>query len=117
MLWRLSKNTFSYEIVVLLLFIICYIICRTFNITCLIYEFTRIPCPTCYMGRALISFLKGDFEQYIMYNAMAAPVAVALLLELSNVYFNKIKRFIHIYAISILVINMFYYFIRFNFLF
>lgn len=115
MLWRLFKKKLPYEVVVILLFTAFYIICRTLNITCLFYEFAKVPCPTCYMGRAIMSLLKCDFEKYIAYNVMAAPVAVAFLLELFGAYFSKHKNLIHAYSISVLAINTLYYLVRFNF--
>ena len=117
MLWRLFKKRLPYEIVVLIFFIICYIICRTFNITCLFYAFTKIPCPTCYMGRALIALLKGDINRYITYNIMALPVTFVFLVELFNTYFGKYKSIVHIGSLIVLAINIIYYLIRMIFIF
>ena len=117
MLWRLFKKWLPYEMALILLFIICYIICRTLNITCLFYTFTSFPCPTCYMGRALISLLKGDFRDYITYNVMAIPVALVFMFELFSVYFGKYRRIIHICSVIILTTNVLYYLIRINFIF
>ena len=117
MLWRSFKKIFSYEIVVILFFIICYIICRYFNITCLFYALTKVPCPTCYMGRALIFLMKGDIENYIIYNLMAIPVAFVFVLELLGVYCGKFKRVIHVCSVIVLTLNMLYYLLRINFVF
>ena len=117
MLWRSSKKPFTYEITLILTFVVIYSICRIFNITCLIYEFTNVPCPTCYMVRALCSALKGDFKQYAEYNIMAIPVSFAFILELFSVYFGKNKNIIHSYSIIALTINMIYYLIRLVFVF
>ena len=117
MSWHLSKKPFAYEIILILLFVVIYSICRIFNITCLIYAVTKIPCPTCYMGRAICSVLKGNFQQYVAYNMMAIPVASVFILELFNVYFRKYKNIIHGYSIIILIFNMIYYIIRMRFIF
>ena len=117
MSWHLSKKPFTYEIILIFLFVIIYSICRILNITCLIYEITKIPCPTCYMGRALCSVLKGDFQQYVAYNIMAIPVASVFILELFNLYFRKYKYIIHSYSIIVLMVNMIYYIIRTRFIF
>lgn len=117
MLWRLFKKLLPYEVALILLFIASYTICRIFNITCLLYSFTKAPCPTCYMARALISLLKGDFKKYIIYNIMALPVAFVFIAELFSIYFGKYKRIIHICSTVILTINMLYYLSRINFVF
>lgn len=117
MLWHSSKRLFRHEITLLILFVVIYGICRVFNITCLIYKFTNVPCPTCYMGRAICSALKGDFRNYIAYNIMAIPVSVAFILELFSAYFSKYIKVIHSYSIFVLIINMIYYLIRISYIF
>lgn len=117
MLWRSFKKLFTYEIILLFTFIAIYIICRLFNITCLIYVFTKIPCPTCYMGRALYSALKGDFYEYIRLNIMAIPVFLVFIAELYGIYFDKYRNIIHGCSVPILIINIVYYFIRLAFFF
>lgn len=117
MLWHLSKKHFIYEITVILLFVAICSICRIFNITCLIYEFTKVPCPTCYMGRALCSALKGDFQKYVAYNIMAIPVSIVFVLELFSAHFGKYKKIIHTCSIIVLILNMVYYLIRMMFIF
>ncbi len=117
MLWRSFKRLLSYEITLILLFVVCYIICRTFNITCLIFNITKVPCPTCNMGRALISLLKGDFEQYITHNIMAVPVSLVFMCEVFSMRFGKYKSVIHICSVFILTINMLYYLVRINLIF
>lgn len=117
MLWHLSKKSFTYEITLILLFIGIYIICRIFDITCLLYALTKVPCPTCYMGRALISLLKGDFQKYITYNIMALPVSFVFIIELFSGHFGKFKKIIHICSVIVLSLNMIYYLIRIIFFF
>lgn len=117
MLWRLFKHILSYESVVIILFITAYIICRAFNITCIIYAITGIRCPACYMGRALISFAKGDFGLYAEYNIMAIPVAVVFLYELFCKRLGISKRILHICSAFVLVINLIYYLFRLLFVF
>lgn len=109
MSWRLFKRRLKPQMIVLILFVVSYIIQRYFNITCIIYKVTGIPCPTCYMGRALISLLKGDIDGYIGYNIMALPVAAAFAGELFIDAFSKYRKAVHIYSISVLCINMVFY--------
>lgn len=117
MSWRLFKKIFTYETIVVLTCIVIYVLCRILNITCLIYKFTKIPCPTCYMGRALCSALKGDFRKYVSYNIMAIPVFFAFILELYSAYLYKYRKIVHSYSISVLIINMIYYLVRLYLLF
>lgn len=112
MLYRLFKKIFTYETLIILIFIAIYIICRFFDITCLIYRFTKIPCPTCFMGRALCSAFMGDFRGYVSYNIMAIPLALAFVAELYSAYFKKIRKMLHCYVIFVLIVNMIYYLIR-----
>ena len=107
-----KRKRLSFEITVLLLFTCFYIICRILNITCLFYAFTKTPCPTCYMGRALVFLLKGNFKGYITYNVMALPVLVVFVTELFNKYFAKYKKVIRIHSVTVLVFNMSYYLFR-----
>ena len=100
-----------------MLFVMCCIICRVFKITCLFYAITKIQCPTCYMGRALIALLMGDIQQYFMYNIMAVPVAFVFIFELFSGLCGKYKNMIHIFAVIVLSINMLYYLARMNFIF
>jgi hypothetical protein len=117
MSWHLFKKILPYELVVILLFVICFIICRKLDITCLFYTFLKFPCPTCYMTRALIALLKGELNNYILYNVMAVPVGLVFIFELFSAYVNKYKSTIHILSIIILVINMIYYLFRVVFIF
>jgi len=116
MLWRFYKKIFTVETVTVLLFIIFCVICRFFGISCLIYNLTDIPCPTCYMSRALVSLLRFDFYQYAEYNLMALPVAVVFLCELFNRFFGKYKNILHICTGIVLAVNMVYYLMRLKYL-
>ena len=112
MLWHLFKKFFSYERSVIILCVAFYCICRILNITCLFYEITKIPCPACGMGRALISLIKGNIEQYVYYNIMAVPVAFAFISELFIKRFGKYKKAVHIGSLIILTFNIQYYLMR-----
>lgn len=114
MLWRKFKDALMPQTIALLLFAALYIILRFFDITCIIYKITGIPCPTCYMGRALISLLKFDIDAYIGYNIMALPVAAAFAAELFIGSFGKYKNIVHFYCAAVLIINMVYYLMRIN---
>lgn len=104
------------QTITLLLFAAVYIILRFFDITCIIYTLTGFPCPTCYMGRALISLLKLDFGAYAAYNIMALPMALAFAAELYIDVFGRHKKIVHFYCITVLTVNMIFYLMRMNIL-
>ena len=113
MLWRLSDEL-KQRIKVLMLFLAARAVCGIFGISCLVYELTSVPCPTCYMTRALISLAKGDVAEYMMYNAMALPVAAVFMLELFNGVSVKLKIPAHLFCAGILIVNFIYYVHRFH---
>lgn len=110
----MSWRSFKQEISVLFLFFTVWDIYNIFDISCLFYKLTSIPCPTCYMTSALLSLIKGDFYAYISYNAMALPVTFVFIGELFSRFFGKYKKILHFLCIIILVINLFYYINRFD---
>lgn len=112
MLWRLYKKCFSYEGAVIFLCIIFCCIYRIFKINCIFFALTKVPCPTCGMGRALCALAKGEFAEYTKYNVMALPVTAAFLYELLCKRLEIDKRFLHICVISILGMNFTYYLFR-----
>lgn len=114
MLWHSFKTNIFYEVKVIFIFAICYILCRIFNITCPIYKITGILCPTCKMGRALLFLLKGNVGKYIEYNVMALPIAIVFLCELFSIRFGKYVVVVHIFSVIILIINVIYYLVRIN---
>ena len=114
MLWRNFKRLLKPQTTTLVLFAVLYGILRYFDVTCIIYKITKIPCPTCYMGRALISLLKFDIDAYIGYNIMAIPMALAFVGELYIDLFVKHKKIVHFYCITVLIINMIFYLMRIN---
>ena len=114
MLWHKFKDALMPQTITLLLFAALYIILRFFDITCIIYKITGIPCPTCYMGRALISLLRLDFGAYAEYNVMAVPMVLAFVGELYIDLFGKHKKIVHFYCITVLIINMIFYLMRIN---
>ena len=110
MLCRLFKKSYlADKIKFILVFILLYIVCRFFNITCLFYKITSIPCPACNMARALLALARGNIKAYLDYNAMALPVATVFLGELFRDLFGKYKSIFCIYSVIILTINLVYY--------
>ncbi len=69
------------------------------------------------MGRALISLLKGEPKNYIMYNIMAIPVAFVFTSELFNARFGKCKKILHVISAIVLTINILYYLFRVIYIF
>lgn len=115
MSWRSFKKAyFINRIAILALFILLVLACRSLHITCLFYELTSIPCPTCYMTRALFALAKGDIYTYMDYNIMALPVATVFLGELFKDLLGRYKHIFSIYAVMVLVLNFIYYLWRLN---
>lgn len=112
MLWRLFKKLPKAEILTLVAVACLCVVFRYAGISCLIYTFTHIPCPTCYMGRALTALAHGDFSLYTAYNIMAFPVAVVLVCELFGRQFGKFRPVLHIGSVCILSVNLVYYILR-----
>lgn len=69
------------------------------------------------MGRAIVSFFKANFDDYITYNVMAIPVAVVFMIELFNKYFGRYKKIIHVCSASMLIVNLTYYLFRIIYVF
>lgn len=112
MLWHLYKKELMESIAILIVFIIVYVILRAFGITCIVYKIFHMPCPTCYMTRALCALMKADFKLYTRYNVMAFPVAVVFIGELFNWAYSKHKIIFHCFTAVILVLNLLYYIFR-----
>ena len=97
---------------------ICVFLILSFNrmgIHCVFYKITGIPCPTCYMTRAIFSLIHGDISAYFNYNAMALPVGIVFLSEIFIDCFKN-KNKVHIITTVILLINEGYYINRFLYL-
>ena len=71
----------------------------------------HVQCPACGMTRALMSLFRGDITGYFMYNAMAVPLCLSVLLEIHKKLFTH-KRFIDGACISIVIINFAYYLVH-----
>lgn len=97
---------------VLLFFIIVLVICKFFDVTCIFYKITAIPCPTCNMTRALLFLLQGNIPKYMEFNAMALPVAIVFLGQLFRESWKKYQRTLDRCTIGILILNLIYYFTR-----
>lgn len=52
---------------------------RYFDVTCLIYRVTGIPCPGCGITRACLSALRFNFVEAFAYNPMFWSVPILLL--------------------------------------
>ena len=112
MLWLLFKRFLHKDNMILICCIIVYSICNFFDITCLFYKIIEKPCPTCCMSRALLALLRGDFNAYFQYNAMAFPVMVVFLIELYSRHLNKYKCVMHCVCAFVLLVNFVYYLLR-----
>lgn len=60
----------------------------------------------------MLSLLQGDVSSYMVYNAMALPVATVFLAEWLAGWSIKHKRFLHVYSVVILTGNLVYYAVR-----
>lgn len=112
MSWRLFKQRYISEIIILGAVIILAGIFAIAGIPCVIYYITGVPCPACGMTRAMVAILKGDLQSYMEYNLMALPVALAFLAELFQKAFGKRIIIVHIVSAGVLCINLIYYFTR-----
>jgi len=50
---------------------------------CLFKLATGIPCPGCGMGRATLEIMKGNFGSSFMYNILAIPFTIAIIISLA----------------------------------
>lgn len=112
MSWRLSESPIVKNSFTLLFFSLFTVLCRAFGITCLFYKITSLPCPTCFMTRALFALATGDLKAYADYNIMALPVALVFLSELFIGLFGKYQKVIHISSVIVLAVNLIYYAVR-----
>lgn len=112
MSWHLSENPIVKNSITVLFFSLFTVLCRAFGITCLFYKITSLPCPTCFMTRALFSLAKGDLKAYADYNIMALPVALVFLSELFIGLFGKYQKVINISSVIVLAVNLIYYAVR-----
>lgn len=108
----MSWRSFKGEITVLLLCAATVAVFKAFGINCLVRRITGLPCPACGMTRAVFALLRGDFLGYAASNAMALPVAAAFCGELFIKAFGKHKKSVHIYTVTVLVLNLIYYVLR-----
>lgn len=112
MLCRLFNKKFAANICILILFLIVVLVLRIFDVTCIFYKLTGIPCPTCYMTRAFEALIKGNIQEYFRLNAMAIPVGVSFL---CLVFCNNCRKHKHkfiVFSTIILTINYLYYVFR-----
>lgn len=116
MLWHSSEKRFLSETIFLICFIFILVVLRLFDISCIFYALTGLPCPTCYMTRALLALLRGDLRQYATYNVMALPMAIAFISELYGKLFGKYITIVHFFTLTVSVTNFLYYLNRLKFL-
>ncbi|WP_276752390.1 DUF2752 domain-containing protein [Treponema succinifaciens] len=78
--------------------------------TCLFRFVFHFPCPACGTTRAIFSFLRGEFDSYFYYNAMALPLCFATFLMI----FSSIKniKILKVVSCIILFLNIPYYIFR-----
>lgn len=112
MSWPSFKSFPKNEFVTLgLLFSAC-VLFRYLGITCVFFTVTGIPCPTCYMGRALVALVKGNLKLYAAYNIMALPCALVLVCELFHRYWGKYRVLLRAFCGVVLSANTVYYISR-----
>lgn len=111
MLWHSSNvlKSVRYHLLYFILLIFLFIIYS--KIRCPIFSIFRIKCPTCNMTRSVICLIRGNYIGYIRNNAMTIPVIISVLLEIHSPKL-KSKKVIDVLCISIIVLNLIYYFIR-----
>ena len=64
------------------------------------------------MSRALLALLRGDLACYAEYNIMAFPVMAVFVCEIFGELFGRYKMALHVCSITVLAVNLLYYFIR-----
>ncbi len=79
------------------------------DVHCILWRITGIRCPGCGMTRALFSLLQGDLEAYLAYNAMALPMAIAVILELFGAARGRYAKAVHIVFAVVFIMNLVYY--------
>ena len=113
MSWRSYKNSHLHnDILTFVFFAMVLVIYRVFNIPCLFYNMTSIPCPACKMTSAFVALAKGDVDAYFAFNAMALPVAAAFAVEMFRGLWGRYQKYLDMFAIVILFINLIYYVYR-----
>lgn len=113
MLWRLFKQQkFNLRYVqILKIFLLLAAVTVVLDIGCPIKRVTGFDCPTCGMTRAMLSLLHGDWKGYCIYNKMALPVLLAVLLESYASCYSG-KRMLHVLSFIILSANFIFYLFR-----
>lgn len=114
MLWLSSKlkEIFVQDIAAIIAFAGYLLISLKFGISCPILVVFHIPCPACGMTRAMFSLMRFNLADYIRYNALALPVAFAIILQMHKGLFFKYKGIIDVVSICIIVLNFIYYIYR-----
>lgn len=82
-----------------------YSLLRLLKITCPIYFFTGIPCPTCGMTRAILCLAKLDFQGYTEHNPMSVPVIFSCFVLLSEIKGKTMRKI----AVFLLCANFVFY--------
>lgn len=114
MLWLFCKikSIIKKHIGIFAVIVIYYTVAAFLKTTCLIKYVTGYNCPACGMTRAMLSLLKGDWYGYLSHNAMALPVVLALLIIVHNRFKRKLRFFVQILCVVILIMNMIYFIFR-----
>jgi hypothetical protein len=80
---------------IIVVFLVIGLISIAVNITtgrsiCLLLNLTGIPCPSCGMTRAIISFIKGDLSGAFYYHPLFFLPTVVVLINYKKVRENKV---------------------------
>lgn len=107
------KILLKHIVVILILFAIVFIF-YFFKIPCLFRFVTGIPCPSCGMTRAFLSFLSFDFPSSFSYHPLLLPSLFTMFIAIHyNVkFFNFNKKACNIYFTIFIIIFMAVYFYR-----
>lgn len=108
-----SKALKTLKVNLLVIAVACayYAVLGLLGITCPIKAIFNFPCPVCGSTTAIICLLKGNIEGYFAAQPFSLPVLIAIALEINRFLFKK-PVVIDVYAITIAVCNLTYYFIK-----
>ena len=109
----IDKHLIKRHIVILLAICLFVLILNLFEITCPIMYIFGIPCPTCGVSRAVISFIHLDFYGYMHYHPLAIPLVMSVFLMLHLKCFKR-KRMLLAFVFFVLSMNLILYILRFN---
>ena len=111
----MNKKSFLIRRHVAYILAICLLVFvfKILKITCPILFLFGVPCPTCGVTRAVVCFIKFDFQGYLYYHPLALLLVMAVLLMLHLKLFKR-KKLTCCLACIILAFNLLLYIFRFN---